>query len=74
MVGDRRTDVTFGHALGLKTVFVLSGYGLGSWEHQRDTFDYEPDHVANDLAEAVDWILEDLALSKVSDEIRREKA
>jgi hypothetical protein len=30
--------------------------------------------VANDLAEAVDWILEDLALSKVSDEIRREKA
>jgi D-glycero-D-manno-heptose 1,7-bisphosphate phosphatase len=68
MVGDRKRDVTFGHALGLKAVLVHTGYGLGEWEHQRAQFDYEPDHVATDLAAAVDWILEDLTLSQAASE------
>ncbi len=74
MVGDRKSDVTFGHALGLRSVLVQTGYGLGDWEHQRDQFDYEPDHVAHDLAAAVDWILEDLALSRVESEARAGKS
>jgi D-glycero-D-manno-heptose 1,7-bisphosphate phosphatase len=70
MVGDRKTDITFGHALGLKTVLVQTGYGLGEWEHHRGEFDYEPDHVATDLSAAVDWILEDLTLSRVTAQSR----
>lgn len=64
MIGDRRTDITFGHAVGLKTVLVMTGYGMGDWEHHREEFDYEPDHVAMDLAEAVNWILSDLKLRR----------
>jgi len=63
MVGDRHTDITFGRALGLKTVLVRTGYGMGEWEHHREDFPYEPDHVAQDLTDAVTWILEDLRLS-----------
>jgi D-glycero-D-manno-heptose 1,7-bisphosphate phosphatase len=68
MVGDRKSDVTFGHALGLRTVLLLTGYGRGEWEHQREQFDYEPVHVADDLLAAVDWIIEDLALSRIQAE------
>lgn len=71
MVGDRSSDVTFGHALGLRTVLVLTGYGLGEWEHHRHEFDYEPHHVATDFAAAVDWILEDLALSRAQERANR---
>lgn len=66
VVGDRKTDITFGKALGLKSVLVLTGYGIGEWEHQRDQFPYLPDHVAPDLSAAVDWILEDLAVEHVA--------
>jgi D-glycero-D-manno-heptose 1,7-bisphosphate phosphatase len=72
MVGDRAMDVTFGQALGLRTALVLTGYGLGEWEHQRAQFDYQPDHVAPDLAAAVDWILEDLALTRAHSAARDE--
>lgn len=56
MVGDKRTDVEFGRNIGAATVLVLTGYGLGEWEYNRDSFP-PPDHVAPTLAEAVDWII-----------------
>ncbi len=56
MVGDKRTDVEFGRNIGATTVLVLTGYGLGEWEYNRDGFP-PPDHVAPTLTEAVDWII-----------------
>jgi len=60
VVGDKNTDVEMAHRAGLKGVFVLTGYGLGEYEFQRDTWKTQPDHIAKDLREAVNWILKDL--------------
>jgi D-glycero-D-manno-heptose 1,7-bisphosphate phosphatase len=36
---------------------VLTGYGRGEWEHQRQEWTVKPDHVAEDLLDAVTWVL-----------------
>jgi D-glycero-D-manno-heptose 1,7-bisphosphate phosphatase len=59
-VGDRIKDIYFAHKLGLKSVLVLTGYGHGEYEYQRDQWTEQPEHIAANLAEAVTWILEDL--------------
>jgi D-glycero-D-manno-heptose 1,7-bisphosphate phosphatase len=56
MVGDRYGDVELARNAGVKSAFVLSGYGRGEWEHQRDSWEYEPDIVAENLLEAVEII------------------
>jgi D-glycero-D-manno-heptose 1,7-bisphosphate phosphatase len=57
MVGDGIVDVGAGHAAGVATVLVLTGYGRGHLEHRRHRWSVEPDHVAEDLEAAVEWIL-----------------
>jgi D-glycero-D-manno-heptose 1,7-bisphosphate phosphatase len=57
MVGDKRSDVEFGRNVGATTVLVLTGYGLGEWELNRDAF-RAPDFVARDLTHAADWIIQ----------------
>ena len=56
-VGDRGGDIEFGHLFGAKTILVLTGYGKGEWEFYRDRWRVQPDYVAQDLYEAVQWIL-----------------
>lgn len=56
MVGDRYSDVQLATNAGVKSVLVLSGYGRGEWEHQRDNWTIQPDLVAEDLLEAVSLI------------------
>jgi D-glycero-D-manno-heptose 1,7-bisphosphate phosphatase len=58
MVGDKASDVAAGRAAGTATVLVLSGYGRGEWEHRRHLWSVEPDHVAEDLLDAVQWALD----------------
>ena len=58
IVGDSSRDVDAGAAAGLSPVLVLTGYGRGEWEHQRSRFRSAPLHVAEDLLDAVEWILE----------------
>jgi D-glycero-D-manno-heptose 1,7-bisphosphate phosphatase len=53
MVGDRYSDVELARNAGVKSMFVLSGYGRGEWEHQRSSWTEQPDQVAEDLLEAV---------------------
>jgi len=53
MVGDRYSDVELARNAGVKSMFVLSGYGRGEWEHQRSSWTEQPDLVAEDLLEAV---------------------
>lgn len=60
MVGDKISDSEFGHRLGIRTVMVLTGYGRGEYEYQRQDWKDTPDHIAENLKEAVEWILSDL--------------
>ena len=57
MVGDKASDLVPARAVAARAVLVLTGYGLGEWEHRRDTFETAPDHVAGDLLDAVEWVL-----------------
>ena len=57
VVGDKASDLAVAPAVGARSILVLTGYGLGEWEYQREHFPVQPDHVAGDLLEAVDWIL-----------------
>jgi D-glycero-D-manno-heptose 1,7-bisphosphate phosphatase len=58
VVGDRGVDIEFAHRVGAKGILVLTGYGKGEWEYLRDQWKVKPDHVASDLYEAVQWILQ----------------
>ena len=60
IVGDKMSDVIWGHKVGAKSVMVLTGYGRGEYEYQRDSWKDQPDYIADDLFEAVKWILEDI--------------
>ncbi len=53
MVGDRYSDTELARNAGARAAFVLSGYGRGEWEHQRDAWKHQPDLVAENLLEAV---------------------
>ncbi len=60
MIGDKISDVEFGQKLGLKSIMVMTGYGIGEYEHQRQDWKVTPDFMAADLLEAVKWILDDI--------------
>ncbi len=57
MVGDKPSDILAGHRVGARAALVLTGYGLGEWEYRRSRFPVPPDHVADDLLDAADWII-----------------
>jgi len=56
MVGDRYSDIELAANAGVKSALVLSGYGRGEWEHQRENWTIQPDLVAEDLLAAVNQI------------------
>jgi D-glycero-D-manno-heptose 1,7-bisphosphate phosphatase len=53
MIGDRYSDIELARNAGVRSAFVLSGYGRGEWDFQRSLWKHEPDMVAEDLLEAV---------------------
>ena len=57
MIGDKPSDIGAGQAAGVATVLVLTGYGRGEWEYRRHEWTPGPDHVAEDLFDAVLWAL-----------------
>jgi D-glycero-D-manno-heptose 1,7-bisphosphate phosphatase len=57
VVGDSMRDVEAGRRFGATTILVLTGYGRGEYEHRRAGWSAAPDHVAEDLLDAVEWIL-----------------
>ena len=59
MVGDTVKDLGAGRAVGATTVLVLTGYGRGELEYQSHRWTLHPDHVSEDLLEAMRWILEE---------------
>ena len=57
VVGDRYSDIETGFQAGARTIFVKTGYGLGEWTWRSKEWPRQPDYVAGDLQEAVEWIL-----------------
>jgi D-glycero-D-manno-heptose 1,7-bisphosphate phosphatase len=57
MVGDKATDIDLAHNAGCTGILVQTGYGdrVLSGDYQHHT---QPDYIAADLPEAVDWICE----------------
>jgi D-glycero-D-manno-heptose 1,7-bisphosphate phosphatase len=61
MIGDRYSDIELAHNAGVRSAFVLSGYGRGEWEYQRPSWKSEPELVAENLLEAVRKIVNESA-------------
>ncbi|UCE73850.1 MAG: D-glycero-beta-D-manno-heptose 1,7-bisphosphate 7-phosphatase [Methanomassiliicoccales archaeon] len=57
MIGDKYIDLETGHNAGLKTVLVLTGYGADAIQ-EKENWRVQPDHIAQNLFDAVIWILE----------------
>ena len=57
MVGDKASDLVPARTVGAGAVLVLTGYGRGEREYRRERFEADPDHVAGDLLDAVEWTL-----------------
>ena len=57
MVGDRHSDTELARNAGVRSAFVLTGYGRGELEHQSKTWRHRPDLVAENLLEAVQKIV-----------------
>ena len=45
------------HLVGARAALVMTGYGLGDWEHYRGTWPRQPEVVAANSLEAVEEIL-----------------
>ncbi len=58
VVGDRCQDVEMAHRCGLRGILVRTGYGMGEAEHVMPGMTRKPEHVAQDLHDAVHWILQ----------------
>lgn len=57
VIGDSLADIEAAAAAGVPGILVLTGYGRGLVEHQSDRFRVAPLHTAEDLLDAVRWIL-----------------
>jgi D-glycero-D-manno-heptose 1,7-bisphosphate phosphatase len=53
MIGDRYSDIVLAHNAGVRSAFVMTGYGRGEWEYQRAAWEHQPELVAENLLEAV---------------------
>jgi D-glycero-D-manno-heptose 1,7-bisphosphate phosphatase len=57
MVGDRYSDVELAHNAGVHSALVLSGYGRGEWEYQKNSWELQPELIAENLLDAVRQIV-----------------
>ena len=58
MVGDKWSDVELGHRAGSRSILVITGFSADDPGNARPDHVRDPDFVAHDLVEAVDWILQ----------------
>jgi len=59
MIGDKIEDILFGINIGAKSILVLTGFGESALFQLKET-GIRPSYIANNLLEAVNWILIDL--------------
>src|SRR5712692_1594168 len=61
VVGDSYRDMQLGFNAGARTILLMTGYGRGEYEYQRGNWPRCPDLVVENLLEAADKILGELA-------------
>jgi D-glycero-D-manno-heptose 1,7-bisphosphate phosphatase len=61
MVGDKWSDVELGQRAGAHAVLVRSGFALDDPGNIRPPHVVDPDFIAHDLGEAVEWIVRHVA-------------
>lgn len=59
VVGDKISDIKLGPATGVKSVLVRTGFGAREEETIKRGEADPPDHIADGIAGAVDWIIAD---------------
>jgi D-glycero-D-manno-heptose 1,7-bisphosphate phosphatase len=57
VVGDRYGDMQLAHRVGARAIMVRTGYGEGEIQWHSATWPAPPDFIAENLADAADWIL-----------------
>jgi D-glycero-D-manno-heptose 1,7-bisphosphate phosphatase len=57
VVGDRYGDIELAHRVGARAILVRTGYGEGEIQWHSAKWPAPPDFIAEDLADAADWIL-----------------
>jgi D-glycero-D-manno-heptose 1,7-bisphosphate phosphatase len=57
VVGDRYGDIQLAHRVGARAIMVRTGYGEGEIQWHAAQWPAPPDFIADNLAEAADWIL-----------------
>ncbi|WP_319547750.1 D-glycero-beta-D-manno-heptose 1,7-bisphosphate 7-phosphatase [Desulfogranum marinum] len=62
VVGDRWSDIRCGKAVGATSILVLTGYGRGDAQYIGPHQQIQPDYTAEDLQQAVSWILQHIQL------------
>jgi D-glycero-D-manno-heptose 1,7-bisphosphate phosphatase len=60
VVGDKLSDVYAAHQVGARGILVLTGYGREENELLQRPGQKPPDYIAEDLYEAVEWILREI--------------
>jgi D-glycero-D-manno-heptose 1,7-bisphosphate phosphatase len=58
VVGDRYRDIQMGHNAGVRSALVLTGFGRGEWNNDRDLWKQQPEIVCEDVLEAVQSIID----------------
>lgn len=61
VVGDSGRDMEMGFNAGARTVLVMTGYGRGNYENLRHRWPRQPDLIAENILEAVEKIVGELA-------------
>ena len=56
MIGDRHSDIEFGHNAGMKTILLLSGNGEKAFREEMPNWQIKPDFVVKDLLAAAQLI------------------
>src|SRR5258707_1578624 len=57
VVGDRYGDIELAHRVGSRAILVRTGYGEGEIQWHSAKGPAPPDFIAENLADAADWIL-----------------
>jgi D-glycero-D-manno-heptose 1,7-bisphosphate phosphatase len=60
IVSDRYNDIQMGLDAGCRGYLVLTGYGRGEYQWNRAKWPRQPDHVVENLADAVKTILKEM--------------
>ncbi len=58
VIGDRFRDIQMAQAVGSRGVLVLTGYGREELESDSSKWPKQPDHIAENLLEAVRWAID----------------